>query len=165
MSYLAIQIIQIQYTDDQRGRVDAEKRELLRALPLAPIAGDGVLHDCRANGWENFEPRTTTAPIPLRDSEVQVADALKLRIDNAVLVFIHDAGAEVWKSKPFLRVPEGQWARVLWNTKRSSHDSKWLVEYVLNAGLFPAPPGGDVFLATPVSEHDLRRDFLTNAQR
>ena len=60
MSYLAIQVIQIQYTDDQRGRVDAEKRESIRALPLVSIAGDGVLHNYRVNAWDSFEPKTTT---------------------------------------------------------------------------------------------------------
>jgi hypothetical protein len=165
MSYLAVQLIRIQYTDDQRGRVDAEQREHLRALPLVPIAGDGVLHECLVNAWDSFEPRSSTSAVPLRDGAVRIEAALELRVEDAVLVFGRDAGAEAWKSKPLFSVAEGQWGRVIWNAKRASYDAKWLVQLVLNAGLFPAPPAANVFLGTPAVERDLRRDFLRNAYR
>lgn len=165
MSYVAVQIIQIQYTDDQRGSADAEKRQRIRAMPLVPVAGDGVLHDCRVNAWESFESKTTTSPLLLRNGEFLVADSMKLRVDDSALVFIQDAGAEIWKSKPTLKVPHGQWARVLWNAKRSNHDSKWLVEFVMNAGVFSNAPEGNLFLGSPAAEQDLRRDFLRNAYR
>jgi hypothetical protein len=165
MSYLAIQVIQIQYTDDQRGRVDAEKRESIRALPLAASAGDGVLHDCRVSASANSEPKTMTSAVPIRDGEVLIENALRLRVEDAALVFVLDAGADVWKSKQLFALAEGQWARVIWNAKRATHDAKWLVEFVVNAGLFAGPPAGEVFLGTPTNERDLRRDFLRNAYR
>lgn len=163
MMYLTVQIIQIQYTDDQRGSADAEKRQRIRAMPFVPVAGDGVLHECRVNAWESFEPKTATSPLLLRNGEVLVADSMKLRVDDSALVFIQDAGAEVWKSEPILKVPQGRWARLVWNAKRSSHESKWLVEFVMNAGVFSNPPEGNVFLGSPAAEQDLRRDFLRNA--
>jgi hypothetical protein len=163
MSYLAIQIIQIQYTDDQRGRVDAEKRQLIRALPLAAVAGDGVLHDCRVTTWRSYEPWTMTSGVPMREGEVCLEGALRLRIDHAALVFVLDAGPRVRESKPLFTVPEEKWARVIWNAKHARDNAKWLVEFVVNAGLFSGPPAGQVFLETPVLERDLRHDFLRNS--
>jgi hypothetical protein len=164
MSYLAIQQISIRYTDDQRGRVHAEQRERIRALPLAPIAGDGVLHECRVDAWAGFEPRTSVSGVPLRDGAVHL-DELVLRIEGSTLVFARDPAAETWASKTILTVDEGQWARVISNAKRVTHDAKWLVEIVVNAGLFAIPPAADVFLGTPAAERDVRRDFLRNAYR
>jgi hypothetical protein len=140
MSYLAIQWIRIQYTDDQRGRVHAEQRERIRALPLLVIAGEGVLHDCRVAAWDGFEPRTSASGVPLRDGAVHLDD-LVLRVDGPLLAFARDPGADLWASKTIVTVDEGLWARVISNAKRVTHDAKWLVE------------------------RDIRRDFLRNAYR
>ena len=165
MSYLAIQVIKIQYTDDQRGRVEAEKRERIRALPLATIAGAGVLHECRIDAWERFEPKTSTSAVPLRDGAVVIEGAVVVRVEDTALTFVVDAGAEDWRAKPIFTTAADQWGRVIWNAKHATHDAKWLIEFVVNAGLFSAAPPNRVFLGAPTSERDLRRDFLRNSYR
>lgn len=70
------------------------------------------------------------------------------------------------EDEPRLEVPQGAWVRVLWNAKHTDHDSKWLVQTVLNAGLFAGPPADHVFLhAAPMATHDLRRDLVRAGYR
>jgi hypothetical protein len=94
-----------------------------------------------------------------------VIEGLVVRNDGAGLGFSVDPGAEAWKAKRLGAVAEGQWARLIWNAKRAGAETKWLVEFVLNAGRFAEPPSGQVFLGVPQSELDLRHDFLRNAYR
>lgn len=164
VGYLAIQLIQIRYTDDQRGHEHAEKRERLRALPLPALAGDGVFHDCRVDVWQGFEPRTQSSGIPWRGDHV-VIEGLTLRPDESGLVFSVDPRADVRNSKTLCTVAESHWARVVWNAKSGNQETKWLTEFVVNAGLFAGPPASQVFLGAPSSQHDLRQDFLRNAYR
>lgn len=160
MSYLAIQLIRIVYSDDGRGALEATKRERLRALPLPAIAGDGVFHDCRADIWNKYEPRGVVSAIPQRDGVVRIGETLELRVhgDKLELAGIHDP-----PGKQPLSVPDDSWARVIWNRKQHGGDAKWLEELVVNAGRFSGgPPAASVFFGTPAIQRDLRHDFLRN---
>ncbi len=159
MSYLAIQLIQIVYQDDQRGAETAVKRERLRAMPLPAIAGDGVFHDCRADIWNRYEPRGTVSGVPLRDGVVSIGESLEVRTTGAKL----ELTSKLEPSKPPLLLADDTWARVVWNRVDGDAETKWLVQLVVNAGRFSGgPPAASVFLGTPAVQRDLRHDFLRN---
>jgi len=132
VSYLAIQVIRLRYSDRERGRVEAEARARLRAMPLVALAGDSVLH-------EHDGARSTTTAV---SAETCIDEALTIRRGDDALAFAFAA-----------------------ELAESSHDRKWLVEVVVNAGLFAGPPASQIFFGAPRDERDLRHDYVRKGSR
>ena len=160
MSYLAIQAIQIAYTDDQRGAKHAAKRARLRGFPLPPFEADGVVHEIRADIRQALEPTSTARGIALRDGAIALGGGFRITCVERTLVCL---GPNPRSLRPAFVVPDGGWGRVIWNAKDGDFgEQKWLVEYIVNAGRFDTPPRRNIFRSTPTVEHDMRRDFLRN---
>ena len=156
MSYLAIQVIRLRYSDRERGRVEAEPRARLRAMPLEVLAGDGVLH---ASDGAHATTHAVASP-------TCIDDALTIhRAADSLALHFADTSATPRPAQLLVELPADAWGRVIWNRKETSHDHKWLVEIVVNAGLFAGPPPAQIFSGTPREERDLRRDFLRNGWR
>jgi len=163
MSYLAIQWIAIPYTDDQRGAKHATKRARLRGFPLPLPEGDGegVFHEVRCDLRRGIAPWSAINAIsPRNENGLIRVGGLRLACVERTLAFI---GPNAWSSKPAFVVPDGSWGRAIWNEKWGNGDQKWLVEYVVNAGRFNAPPKRSIFRSLPTVERDLRRDFLRSS--
>ena len=160
MTYLAIQWIKIAYSNDQRGAKHANQRARLRAFPLPPFEGDGVFHEVRADLRQGLEPASMTSAIAMHDGAVSLAEGFRIACVARTLSFL---GPSAWTSQPAFVVPFGTWGRVIWNAKDGDWGArKWLVEYVVNAGQFAAPPARGIFRSAPIIERDMRRDFLRN---
>ena len=155
MSYLALQVIRLRYADRERGRVEAEARARLRAMPLVALAGDSVLH-------EHDGARSTTTAV---SAETCIDEALTIRRGDDALVFTITAGARRETAKALFELPLDVWGRAIWNRKESSHDRKWLVEVIVNAGLFAGPPASQIFFGAPRDERDLRHDYVRKGSR
>jgi hypothetical protein len=158
-SYLAIQWIAIPYTDDQRGGKHATKRARMRGFPL-PLSDndDGLFHEVRCDLRNASPPVSETHSLePRSDGNVIRAGWFRLAQVERTLAFI---GPNVWSSKPAFVVPTGSWGRVIWNDKAGNAEERWLVEHIVNAGWFGAPPKTNIFRGLPAVERDMRRDFL-----
>ena len=143
MTYIAVQLIQIAYSDDHRGRIDAEKRARIHGLPIAPIAG-GVLQRSSLDAWSGYEPRSEVSGLPLCDGAISVTDELSLRAADDQLRFVHGPPATPWEARTVLTVPRSSWARVILNGKAGGSDHTWLIEFVVNAGVRPGAAGRDL---------------------
>jgi hypothetical protein len=160
MSYLAVQWITIAYTDDQRGAKHATKRARMRGFPLPSCDGDGICHDIRVDVRQGLEPVSKARGIALRDGAVTFADGFRITCVERTLAFIVPSASSL---RPAFVVPSGAWGRVIWNAKDGdSGEQKWLVEHIVNAGRFDAPPRCNIFRRLPTVERDMRRDFLRN---
>ena len=161
--YLAIQWIVIPYTDDQRGAKQATKRARMHGFPLPPSdERDGVFHEMRCDLRQGLAPTSVThAFAPRDDGELLRVGQFRLAFHERNLAFI---GPNPWSSKPAFVVPHGTWGRAIWNEKDGNFDHKWLVEHVINAGWFDAPPKRAVFRGLATVERDLRRDFVRAAR-
>jgi hypothetical protein len=121
--------------------------------------------------WASYTPRTTSSGVPMRDGAVRIDGTLELRVEGDVLTVARADAAEAWtagtelRAKPLFAVAEGQWGRVVWNAKDGDGEHKWLVEVVVNAGIFAGPPASQVFFGAAAFARDLRRDFLHNTYR
>jgi hypothetical protein len=156
--YVAIQLIEIEYTKDERGGAEATRRARLpRGLPLPVIAG-GVVHECRLASRDYYEPRTTLAPVAASGGRITICDRLRLGIGEN-LSFAGDPGAETWKRVSLFDTAVDTWGRVIWNEVRQTHDARWFAELIVNAGMFAVPPPADVFGGEPGMMRDLRREL------
>jgi hypothetical protein len=146
---IAIQVIRIHYDEGQRGRVDAEKRARRRAFPLPAAAG---VHECHVSPKYEVHEKVHAKDF------VEITDVGSVRVDDDELVLTH-------RDKRVFALREGQWGRLVANAKGGGFDEKWLIELVINAGLFELPPPAQIFFGKPAIERDVRRDFLRNAYR
>ena len=156
--YLAIQWIAIPYTDDQRDAKYAAKRARMHGYPL-PLSeyGEGIFHEVRCDLRRSLDPMSETHAIAARDDGEPIhVGGFRIAFRELNLAFI---GPNPWSSKPAFVVPHGTWGRVVWNEKDGNVEHKWLVEHIVNAGRFDAPPKRGIFRGLPAVECDLRRDF------
>ena len=157
--YLAIQWIAIPYIDDHRGANYATKRARMRGFPLPPPADDeGVFHEVRCDFRLGLAPTSVTHAFEARnEGELIRVGGFRLTSPEDNLAFL---GPNPWSSKPAFVVRHNTWGRVLWTEKQFNFEHKWLIEHIVNAGRFDAPPKRGIFRGLPTVERDLRRDFL-----
>lgn len=154
--YCAVQVLSFLFGDEHRGREFAERRARIRAMPLDVLDGGVVQHGTFYAGHGDT-PALRVEPVALRDGRIDIDDVATLRPVEGELQFAFGA-----PRKASFSVPHGAWARVIMNHKRASGDHKWLVEVVVNAGTFDAPPRRNVFFGEPTILRDMRHDYLRN---
>lgn len=160
MSYLAIQLIRIDYDDDHRGAEHATKRARIRAFPLAVATGPGVVHEVDVNAWRDYAVAETSRALSLPEGKLVLAEVLELEpADDGLRVTLRTRPERMHRCT----IAPGTWQRLVWNHKDGTFDHKWLVERVASIGLFAAPPAPGVFLGEPAAVLDVRTDYNRNA--
>jgi hypothetical protein len=167
MRYVAIQVIETAYGRHECGGAAAVARARLPlALPLPAIAGPGVVHLCRRSWRTDFDVRGTCAPVRFGDDSGAVIEqrfAVHAH-DERLVVQIYDA-ARPWRDTLLLDVPHGACGRLRWNLRVRENYAHWYQDFVMNVGLFAAPPDATIFLAAPAVTRDLRVNLLRNGYR
>jgi hypothetical protein len=153
--YLAVQLLLVSYGKAGRGRGPAVP--VPHALPLPPLDGRGVLHECFLSHQRGFEPQSSVVEVPINPAGVvAIKGDLCIRIVGDHAQIAPHVPAEPWRSSPLVVIAAGTWARVLVDEFFVAGEHRWSRELIVNAGMFSAAPPPDVFLGTPGQVVDAR---------